>query len=682
MLTAPLFLIGLVAVGIPIAIHLLQLRRYRKVYFSNVDMLDALQSQNRKQQNLRRRLILAARILAIVFLVLAFCQPVIPNRHAQMQTGNTVVSVYVDNSYSMECGGVDGSLMESAKAKAREIADAYRPGDLFQLITNDMNGAQFHWLSRQDFLDAVDALQVTSVTTPLSAIASRQNQFLHSATAANRHAYIISDFQCATADIDNYPADSLISVTFLPLGGTQVDNLYIDSLSFDAPAYYPGAAVRAQVTVTNRGSRAVEKLPLRLFVADKQQALATVDVPAHGSASAQMVFTLSSAGAVQGYVETTDYPITFDDRLYFTLTVQGLLPMLVVSGGEENPYIKRLFATDSLVQYHQSAVSSVDYASLPKHTFIVLDQLRNITTGLGTTLSQFLQQGGSLLVIPPADADELSYNQFLASVHAPTLSGWKAKASRAAQVAQSHPLYRGVFQGQNTEVELPEFKGFHSMKLTSSTVAQPVITMADGSPLLVGLPVGSGRMYLMASPFLPQYTNFVSQALFVPTVYNMALFSVPSPMPYHQLSSTDPILLPADFEGVEAPHLLNADGSVDLIPDVRCQGAGWCLLPHGQLVEAGNYRLQPSGAGLSFNYSRLESDLTFYTPDQLRSRLRGVLDGSPQVVASPSKSMTEYIRQHTQGTPLWRWCLLLALGFLLAEILLIRFYRNRNAASQ
>ncbi|MBO4599578.1 MAG: BatA domain-containing protein, partial [Bacteroidales bacterium] len=131
MLTHPLFLIGLVAVAIPIVIHLLQLRRYKKVYFSNVDMLEELQNEDRKQRNLRQLLILAARILAIVFLVLAFCQPVIKNRDSQLKSGGTVVSVYVDNSYSMECGGMDGSLLESARQKAREIAAAYKPGDQF-----------------------------------------------------------------------------------------------------------------------------------------------------------------------------------------------------------------------------------------------------------------------------------------------------------------------------------------------------------------------------------------------------------------------------------------------------------------------------------------------------------------------------------------------------------------------
>lgn len=672
MLTSPLYLIGLVAVGIPIAIHLLQLRRYRKVYFSNVDMLQELQSENRRQNNLRRLLILAARILAVVFLVLAFCQPVIPNRHAQIRPGGTVVSVYIDNSFSMECGGMEGSLMESAKAKAREIVEAYRPDDQFQLITTDAAGSQFHWLSKEDFLNAVDQLQVTSASMPLSVIASRQQQFLHSAVAANRHAYVISDFQRSTSDLLGFPTDSTVSTTFIPLGGTQVDNLYLDSLVFDAPAYFPGATVRVGVSVTNHGGKSVEQLPLRLFVGGKQYALTSVDLPAHGSAQAQMSFTIPSAGTLQGYVETTDYPITFDDRLYFTLSVADQMPMLTISGNSVNPSLGRLFANDSLVRYHQTAFSQVDYSHLADNQFIILDELHAVSSGMGQTLQDFLTAGGSLLVVPPADAEVVSYNQFLASIHAPQLGTWSRKASRVAEVQLSHPLYRGVFQGQHDNMELPTVQGHYLLTQSSSTVAQPVITFADGLPYLVSLPVGQGTLYLVSAPLRSEYTDFVGQALFVPTIYNMALFSTLQLPPYAMLSSADPIPLAGTFDADAVMHLTNADGSYDIIPSIRRQGSGHCLVLHDQVAQAGNYMLSPLGQGISFNYSRQESQLDFFSRDELQRLVRQQSIPGCQVVPSAAKSMTDYVRLRHQGTPLWRLCLCLALLFLLVEIVLIR----------
>ena len=294
MLTHPLFLIGLSAIAIPIIIHLLQLRRYRKVYFSNVDMLDELQSENRRQHKLRKLLILASRILAIVCLVLAFCQPVIPSKQSPLESGATVVSIYLDNSYSMETGGMEGSLIETAKQKAREIASAYDPGTHFQLLTNNMDGSQFRWLSREELLQAVDLVEAGAVTTPLSVTAARQNQFLLSATAGNRHAYLISDFQRSTSDLSQLPADSAVLSTLIPLGGSQLANICLDSLSFNSPAYFPGATVKIDARLRNLSDKPVEQQPLRLFIGNRQQAATSVDLPANGSATATLTFTIQN----------------------------------------------------------------------------------------------------------------------------------------------------------------------------------------------------------------------------------------------------------------------------------------------------------------------------------------------------------------------------------------------------
>ena len=703
-LTYPLFLIGLAAVAIPIIIHLLQLRRYRKVYFSNVEMLEELQNEDRKQRNLRRLLILAARIMAIVCIVLAFCQPVIRSAQSGMRAGGTAVSVYVDNSFSMESGGVDGSLLETARRKAREIAAAYKPGDRFQLMTNDVQGGQFRWLSREEFLLAVDGLEVSGVTAMLSTMAQRQNDFLQTAHAANRHAYVLSDFQCATADVQNYPVDSTVLTTLIPLGGSGLANVYVDSLAFNSPAYFKGATVRVEATVTNDGDKAVERLPLRLWVGGRQRAVATVDVGAHSSATAEMTFTVDEQGVLQGYVETTDYPVVFDDKLYFSLMSSTSVPMLAISGQGENVYIKKLFGSDSLIDYRHVGAQQIDYSRLEQNRFIVLDQLHAIPSGMAQTLTSWINEGGSLLVVPGNDAESASYNQFLAACQAPQLQQWVTNSTSAAQVQLEHPLYRGVFKGKNEDVEMPTMTGHWRLMSAGGTVAQPIITLPDGSYMLTATPVGSGWLYLFATPLTSQYTDFVQQALFVPTLYNMALYSAPPANPYHLLTATDPIALGAQWpEGVcrivPAEYL---DGSkkeegVELIPDLRRVGAQSYLQPHGQLNKAGNYLLlAPMGEnsdaargtkgktvklhektmqvaqGLSFNYSRHESPLEYYDHRELSKLLPVHDDGKITVATTARRSVTEYIKQRSQGRPLWQLFVWLALAALLAETVLLK----------
>lgn len=671
-MTNPLFLICLIAVGIPIAIHLLQLRRYRKIHFSNTDMLEQLQSESRRQHNLRRWLLLAARILFVVFLVLAFCQPIIRNKHSQMQAGSSAVSIYLDNSFSMECAGMDGSLIESARQKAREIAEAYKPDDLFQLITNDADGSQFRWLSREEFLSALDAVQVSPVTLSLSDVAKRQYDFLHEVSSVNRHNYVISDFQRATADLVNMPTDSMIHTTFVPMGGSNVSNIYIDSLAFNSPAYTPGSTARVEVFVRNDGDKPVEQLPLRLYVGHRQRALTTIDVAAHASAVASITFAIGHEPTLQGYVETTDYPITFDDKFYFSLSTSLSIPMLVISGQAENPYLHRLFAHDTLVLYHQASSQQIDYSQLLQHRFIVLDELRTIPTGLAQTLRDHVSDGGTLLIIPPPDPDVESYNLVLNTMQAPSLGSKISKRTKASRVQTHHNLYRDVFKNTTPDMEMPSAEGYYQLHSAPSTVAVGLIDMPDGTSLLTETALSLGYIYLFAMPLRPEHTDLVQQALFVPTLYNMALHSVVASSPYHLLSASEPVMLCGSYEADRPPHLSSFDGSFDLIPDIRRAGSRSCWLPHGDIQVAGNYILHDGvvSEGISLNYSRRESDLSFLSREEIRNYVAPVQQFA--MAPSSARSMTDYIQQHGQGRPLWRLFVALALLALLAEIILAR----------
>src|ERR1700761_1163747 len=121
----PAFLFALVSLAIPVLIHLFNFRRYQKVYFSNVQFLKEIREQQSSRRNLKERLILAARLLALFFLALAFARPYIPGAHVANIGAQKEISIFVDNSYSMETLNREGSLLDEAKRRAKEIAAAY-----------------------------------------------------------------------------------------------------------------------------------------------------------------------------------------------------------------------------------------------------------------------------------------------------------------------------------------------------------------------------------------------------------------------------------------------------------------------------------------------------------------------------------------------------------------------------
>src|SRR5439155_13460167 len=111
----PGFLFALSALTIPVIIHLFNFRKFRKIYFTNVRFLKEIKQDTQSRSRLKHLLILISRILAVTFLVLAFAQPYIPRGKGNVLTGIRTISIYIDNSFSMEALGKNGSLIETAK---------------------------------------------------------------------------------------------------------------------------------------------------------------------------------------------------------------------------------------------------------------------------------------------------------------------------------------------------------------------------------------------------------------------------------------------------------------------------------------------------------------------------------------------------------------------------------------
>ena len=147
----PTFLIGLAAITIPIIIHLFNFRKYKKMHFTNVQFLKELKQESDSKSKLKEWLILLMRVLAIASLVFAFAQPIISGKSEQAK-GEKAISIYIDNSFSMENVNKKGTLLENAKLFATEIINSFDASDKFQLITNNFEGRHQRFLSKEEFI--------------------------------------------------------------------------------------------------------------------------------------------------------------------------------------------------------------------------------------------------------------------------------------------------------------------------------------------------------------------------------------------------------------------------------------------------------------------------------------------------------------------------------------------------
>ncbi|MBP7400913.1 MAG: BatA domain-containing protein, partial [Chitinophagales bacterium] len=170
----PNFLWALLLLGIPIIIHLFNFRRYRTVYFTNVRFLKNIQEETATKNRLKHLLVLLTRLLAITFLVFAFAQPFIPSESAESKPTSRAVSIYIDNSFSMETMQDGKRLFDIAKEKATEIADAYKVDDAFQLLTNDFEAGHQHLVNKEAFLQMLAQVNISPEVKTTDEILKRQ----------------------------------------------------------------------------------------------------------------------------------------------------------------------------------------------------------------------------------------------------------------------------------------------------------------------------------------------------------------------------------------------------------------------------------------------------------------------------------------------------------------------------
>ena len=409
----PAFLFALLSLAIPILVHLFNFRRYQKIYFSNVQFLKNIQEQQSSRRNLKERLILAARLLALTFLVLAFTRPYIPGKNGISNGAQGAVSIFLDNSYSMETLNREGSLLDEAKRRAKEIASAYTINDRFQLLTQDFEGKHQRLLSREEFNDAVDAVKISPRSRDLQQIVNRQQNLLNMQPGGNKTVYIVSDFQKNMSNGQPLKIDAGIPISLVQLSANTPANVAVDSVWLLSAIHRPGETEKLVVRLHNYAGEDSNKIPLKLLINGEQKALGGYTINARSAQNDTLTFSGLKPGWQRGEITLQDNPVTFDNQFYFSFNVKEQMPVLLIDGGTANPYLKAVFAADQFFAVNRVPDGNVDYASLSTYPLIVISDVKTVSGGLSQLLKTYVSKGGSLAVFPAVDADLPYYRTFL-----------------------------------------------------------------------------------------------------------------------------------------------------------------------------------------------------------------------------------------------------------------------------
>lgn len=670
----PSVLWGLALLSIPVIIHLFYFRRFKKVYFTNVRFLREIKDESSTRNQIKNWLILLCRLLATLFLILAFAQPFIPVGD-QMLKGPKHVSIYVDNSFSMNAQSEDVSLLERAKQRAREIASAYDLADKIQILTNDFEGKHRRFYNREDALPLIDDLDLSPDHKTLEQVLVRQKQLFDEQKVENRIIYLISDFQTnlLASHYDSLGAE----INLVPMASVQNSNVGIDSVWFGAPVNLVQQANALNIRVRNYGAQDVENVRLSIIRQGQEQPVGTLTIAALSAVVDTFTLVPSQGGWQNVEVKVSDYPVTFDDSYHLSYEVVEKIDVLTLANTQVNPYL--LAALQGIPQFNLTTqyLQNVQYNQFGNFQLIVLDDLPTLSSGLAAELYTYVQNGGNLLIFPGRAAELPAYNQFLNRIGA-NLANQVTQDMQVGTINTDEFIFNDVYTRLRPNLRLPSTKMNYALTPSSSSREEVLLRYRNGQPMLNKYNHGAGYVYLSLAPLDVEVNDLSRQPeVFIPLLFKAGLANNQSRQLAYFIGDGQEITADNKPNSSESNYLFRGANQEWIPRQVRSGSVIYISLDE-QMHQAGFYDLlwgDQKEQTVAMNYNRQESDIQTLS----RDKLSGLFTPPANVISDASLAeFTQVIKDKSTGLTLWKYCLILSLIFLALEALVIRFWNFKS----
>jgi len=638
----PQFLYAFFTLLIPILIHLFYFRRFKTIYFSNVRFLSQLQEERNTSNRLRHLITLLTRMLILSALILAFAQPYIPGENSNEKAGKNAVSIYIDNSFSMHNVGQEGDLIELGKRKTSQILSRYREADQFQLLTNDFKVERQSFVNKADLSDQLSNVEVSPVSRNLDQVLQRQSAIFDNTKASNKSAFILSDFQKSTTQLNKINSlDSSINYYFLPLKGNQEGNIFIDSAWLTSPILKVNQTNTIQFKVVNESDEAINDFTGKLKLNGRQKGMASFDLEANETKTAEIAFNITETGWNTGKISISDYPITFDDTYNISFPVQETSRILSINGNQPNRFLNAVFKTDPYFNVTNQQTGNINFSEFSRYSLIIVNEINQLSSGLKAELIDFTSKGGNVLLLPPSDTTGTSgnYNSLLGQMGADLLQSTSKRVDDIENLNLDHPFFQNVFEDVPDNVQLPQVNKYYKMTSMAQTRKRNLLKLKNGNNILNLYPYEQGNLFLSAVPFNENWTNLPKHAIFVPVLYKISLYSSNPYNLAYTIGEDQAIPVQKTLISTDEVFKLKKN-NFEVIPPQEVKGGKLTMYLSGQIEEAGFYKLvsnQREGEDVAmqpvyaFNHNRQESHLNTYPNETLtdfaaNSRVRLIED--------------------------------------------------------
>lgn len=647
----PEILYALFFLIIPVLIHLFNFQRFTVQRFTNVQFLQEIQAKSRKANQLKKRLILLSRLLALASLILAFAQPY----WAKEKMGeNMHTIIYIDNSMSMQ--SKMENEMNALRSGINEIIGSLN--DLtgkFSLITNNDRYVQIDKLQLREHLLAID---FTPSTKKISTVLNELNYLSQGTHFETTNVIFVSDFNLGPSK-DELELNNDWDYYFVDKGNLVFENVVLDSVWVSSRSEN-NIVLSARIRATNKN---FENLSVSLLLEDQLFGKTSIDLNENET---QLInFDVPTEKASRGTLSLSDQRMSFDNSLFFSFTKRNKQNITIIGSLDE--YFQRLYPSEEF-SLNQVAIDSIEPDQLSDQDLIILNHLPSISKPLLQTLRSLDRFGANLVIIPPDNPDLNSYNELLVELGVGSITAWVQKELTINRINYEHPFFKSVF---NEQIENFAYPNTASSLQGSFDKGSTLLGLENGDPFLSEFRNSGHHIYWFSSSLKNENTDFREHPLIVPVFYNFSKTDDSDAILYFQLGKENEVLLKQ--QDVQEQETLKIQKGDETFIPLQIINAGQVrVTTYEYPEEPGTYFLMKKEDTLrqmSFNYNREESISQRIDIDQL------IADDNAQLGLSGVNAISD-INDRFRERSLWQLFITFVLVFLLTEILLQKYLKD------
>ena len=674
---APAFLAGLVALTVPVLIHLTHRPRSETVPFPSLMFLQRIPFRSTRRQTLRHWLLFALRSAAFVLLALAFARPFFEDssRAAVLSSGARARIVLLDRSGSMGYGDHWRRGVEAARRSVAELGPQDRASLVLFASAAESTGEPT--ADRARVTAALDAARLGAGVTRYAPALRMAAEMLEASTLPRREVVLITDFQkngWEGADDVRLPAGT--TLTSVDLSDRNASDVAITGVDLNRDYELGRERVVVSARLVNKGPRAADGLEVALDVDGRTVRQQKVSLAPNTSATATFEPFPLPAAAARGTVRITPDSLPQDDAFHFVLAPGGDVPVLVLQGSRapdrRSLYLRHALAIGHRPRFRVEVKDAAHFAAadLEPDPVVVLNDAPPPGGAAGRRLREFVEKGGGLLVVlgdqsvPSAwqgDSAGLLPGPFASAVD--RSSDWGGTLAYLDYVHPVFELFRGPRSGDFSSAR---FFRYRPLEAKEGVLAR----FDDGTVALAEKKIGQGHVLVWTSTLDTFWNDLALQPVFLPFLHQLVRHTAGH---------------------VETRPWYTVGEALDLSADAELAGEVAVIAPSGEkwrlaadrrgveLTMPGFYevrRLQGGEAArlAAVNVDASESDLAALDPEELAGAVTQA--GQGRTTRRAEAAPTTADKEGHQA--LWRYLLMAALLFLAVETVL----SNRLPASR